>query len=99
MPDALAQVWATPGEVPDGVQVEVVVTEVDAEANGTPAETAVWDPHQDLGGLDEETIRTADHIVDIGPGAGEHGGRVVAEGSLDVIAAACANDDTACSAS
>ena len=26
---------------------------------------------------DEETIRTADHVVDIGPGAGEHGGRIV----------------------
>ena len=36
---------------------------------------------------DEETIRSADHIVDIGPGAGEHGGRVVAAGDLeDVIA-------------
>ncbi|MDH3498954.1 MAG: excinuclease ABC subunit UvrA [Acidimicrobiia bacterium] len=34
---------------------------------------------------DEETIRTADHIVDIGPGAGEHGGRIVAEGSLKDI--------------
>jgi len=31
---------------------------------------------------DEETIRVADHIVDIGPGAGEHGGKIVAEGSL-----------------
>lgn len=31
---------------------------------------------------DEDTIRAADHIVDIGPGAGEHGGRVVAEGTL-----------------
>jgi excinuclease ABC subunit A len=29
---------------------------------------------------DEETIRVADHVVDIGPGAGEHGGRIVAEG-------------------
>ena len=29
---------------------------------------------------DEGTIRSADHIVDLGPGAGEHGGRVVAEG-------------------
>jgi excinuclease ABC subunit A len=36
---------------------------------------------------DEETIRTADWIVDIGPGAGEHGGRVVAEGTLDAILA------------
>ena len=26
---------------------------------------------------DEETIRVADHVVDIGPGAGEHGGRIV----------------------
>ena len=32
---------------------------------------------------DEDTIRIADHIVDIGPGAGEHGGRIVAEGSLE----------------
>ena len=31
---------------------------------------------------DEDTIRAADHIVDIGPGAGEHGGRVVAEGTV-----------------
>ncbi len=31
---------------------------------------------------DEDTIRVADHIVDIGPGAGEHGGHVVAEGTL-----------------
>ena len=37
---------------------------------------------------DEETIRTADHIVDIGPGAGEHGGHVVASGSLEEIIAA-----------
>jgi len=36
---------------------------------------------------DEETIRTADWIVDIGPGAGEHGGRIVAEGALDAILA------------
>jgi excinuclease ABC subunit A len=34
---------------------------------------------------DEETIRTADHIVDIGPGAGEHGGYVVASGTLDDV--------------
>ena len=34
---------------------------------------------------DEETIRTADHIVDMGPGAGIHGGSVVAEGPLDAI--------------
>jgi excinuclease ABC subunit A len=34
---------------------------------------------------DEETMRTADFIVDIGPGAGEHGGRIVATGSFDDI--------------
>ncbi|MCL1815488.1 MAG: excinuclease ABC subunit UvrA [Treponema sp.] len=30
---------------------------------------------------DEQTLRTADHIVDLGPGAGVHGGRVVAQGT------------------
>ncbi len=34
---------------------------------------------------DEETIRAADHIVDIGPGAGQHGGRIVAQGSLEAV--------------
>ncbi|MDR0356776.1 MAG: excinuclease ABC subunit UvrA [Clostridiales Family XIII bacterium] len=34
---------------------------------------------------DEETMYAADHIVDIGPGAGVHGGRVVAEGTVDDI--------------
>jgi excinuclease ABC subunit A len=34
---------------------------------------------------DEETIRIADHLVDIGPGAGEHGGVIVAEGALSDI--------------
>ena len=34
---------------------------------------------------DEETIASADYIVDIGPGAGIHGGEVVAEGSLEDI--------------
>ena len=36
---------------------------------------------------DEETMRSADHIVDMGPGAGEHGGEVVASGSLEAILA------------
>src|SRR5260370_39841030 len=34
---------------------------------------------------DEETMRTADFIVDIGPGAGEHGGKIVATGTFDDI--------------
>ena len=34
---------------------------------------------------DEEAIRSADHIVDLGPGAGVHGGRIVAEGSLGQV--------------
>lgn len=37
---------------------------------------------------DEETIRAADHLVDIGPGAGIHGGKIVAQGSLEKILAA-----------
>ena len=32
---------------------------------------------------DEETIRIADYVVDIGPGAGEHGGEIVCAGSVD----------------
>jgi len=34
---------------------------------------------------DEETIRSADWIVDLGPGAGEHGGEVVGEGTVNEI--------------
>jgi excinuclease ABC subunit A len=34
---------------------------------------------------DEQTIRSADYILDLGPGAGESGGHKVAEGSLEVI--------------
>lgn len=34
---------------------------------------------------DEDTMREADYIVDIGPGAGEHGGEIVASGTLDEI--------------
>ena len=34
---------------------------------------------------DEETILSADYVVDIGPGAGEHGGKIVAEGTPEEI--------------
>ena len=34
---------------------------------------------------DEEAIRAADHVVDMGPGAGEHGGELVAQGTPDEI--------------
>jgi len=34
---------------------------------------------------DEEAIRSADHIIDIGPGAGRHGGEICAQGDLDAI--------------
>ena len=34
---------------------------------------------------DEDAIRTADHIVDLGPGAGIHGGEIVAQGTLEDI--------------
>lgn len=37
---------------------------------------------------DEDTIRAADHLVDIGPGAGVHGGKIVAEGDLSTLLAA-----------
>ncbi|MBE0573966.1 excinuclease ABC subunit UvrA [Candidatus Dojkabacteria bacterium] len=37
---------------------------------------------------DEDTIRKADHVIDIGPGAGEHGGQVIAEGNVEDIIAA-----------
>jgi excinuclease ABC subunit A len=36
---------------------------------------------------DEEAIRSADHVIDIGPGAGVHGGRVIAQGSVKDICA------------
>ncbi|MGI8707251.1 MAG: excinuclease ABC subunit UvrA, partial [Actinomycetota bacterium] len=44
---------------------------------------------RDLGNMlivvehDEDTIRAADHVVDIGPGAGEHGGKIVYSGDLE----------------
>jgi len=36
---------------------------------------------------DEDAIRSADHVIDMGPGAGVHGGEVVAQGSLDQVLA------------
>jgi excinuclease ABC subunit A len=36
---------------------------------------------------DEDTIRSADHVIDIGPGPGRHGGRIVAQGTLDEVIA------------
>jgi len=35
---------------------------------------------------DEETMRSADWVIDMGPGAGVHGGRVVAEGTAEDVA-------------
>jgi excinuclease ABC subunit A len=40
---------------------------------------------------DEEAIRAADHVVDMGPGAGEHGGELIAQGPPEAIAAAPAS--------
>jgi excinuclease ABC subunit A len=37
---------------------------------------------------DEDAIRTADYVVDMGPGAGEHGGEIVAHGTPDIVASA-----------
>ena len=36
---------------------------------------------------DEGTMRAADHLIDMGPGAGEHGGYVVAQGTADEVEA------------
>jgi excinuclease ABC subunit A len=36
---------------------------------------------------DEDAIRAADHVIDMGPGAGVHGGRVMAQGTADAVAA------------
>ena len=36
---------------------------------------------------DEDMIRAADHVIDMGPGAGVHGGRVIAQGTPDQVAA------------
>ncbi|MBF1683413.1 MAG: excinuclease ABC subunit UvrA, partial [Selenomonas sp.] len=52
---------------------------------------ATWRHLRDLGNTlivvehDEDTMYAADHIIDIGPGAGEHGGEVVAEGTAAEI--------------
>ncbi|MGH9087907.1 MAG: excinuclease ABC subunit UvrA [Acidimicrobiales bacterium] len=43
---------------------------------------------------DEETIRTADHVVDIGPGAGEHGGRIVHSGPVTGKGGLLANEES-----
>ncbi|WOH36949.1 excinuclease ABC subunit UvrA [Thalassotalea fonticola] len=40
---------------------------------------------------DEDAIKEADHVIDIGPGAGVHGGQVIAEGTIDDI---LASDDS-----
>ena len=54
---------------------------------------ATLDRLRDLGNTvivvehDEGTMRAADHVVDLGPGAGEHGGHVIAEGSPAAVAA------------
>jgi excinuclease ABC subunit A len=40
---------------------------------------------------DEETMRSADYVIDLGPGAGEHGGYVVAAGTIEDIIAAPAS--------
>lgn len=37
---------------------------------------------------DEDVIRSADHIIDVGPGPGVHGGRIVAQGTVDEVCAA-----------
>lgn len=34
---------------------------------------------------DEDTMRAADHIIDVGPGAGVHGGRIIAQGTAEEI--------------
>src|SRR5207247_6213815 len=41
---------------------------------------------------DEETIRRADYVIDLGPGAGTEGGQVVASGSPEVIAQSSVSD-------
>ncbi len=43
---------------------------------------------------DEDTIRIADHVVDVGPGAGEHGGRIVHSGPVDGPGGLVANEES-----
>ena len=45
---------------------------------------------------DEETMRRADHIIDLGPGAGMHGGEVVAQGTLAEIQAHASSETGRC---
>ena len=45
---------------------------------------------------DEETMRRADHVIDLGPGAGVRGGQVVAEGTLEELMACEASVTGAC---
>ena len=35
---------------------------------------------------DQDAIRAADHVIDMGPGAGVHGGRIIAQGTPEDIA-------------
>ena len=59
-----------------------------ASARQPPPDRHAHPSARDLGNTvlvvehDEETIRVADHVVDIGPGAGEHGGEVVFSGTV-----------------
>jgi excinuclease ABC subunit A len=45
---------------------------------------------------DEDTIRRADHMIDIGPGAGKRGGRLVAEGTVADLSAQPIRSPAAC---
>src|SRR6202035_2540247 len=47
---------------------------------------------------DEETIRTADYVIDLGPGAGEHGGHVIFQGTPAELMERAAEDNARVSA-